>query len=127
MPILGLLIYLTAKLYFHYDVPVYQGSKSLPKLQDTVDVYTDSYGVPHIFAQNNEDLFYTTGYIIARERLFQLSLLAAVSRGEIATLLGDDYTRHDDYKANDKATVPDRFLSHRIANYKANVRSVFYR
>ena len=97
VPILGLLIYLTAKLYFHYDVPVYQGSKSLPKLQDTVDVYTDSYGVPHIFAQNNEDLFYTTGYIIARERLFQLSLLASVVRGEISILLGDDYNKHDDY------------------------------
>ena len=97
VPILGLLIYLTAKLYFHYDVPVYQGSKSLPKLQDTVDVYTDSYGVPHIFAQNNEDLFYTTGYIIARERLFQLSLLASVVRGEISILLGNDYNKHDDY------------------------------
>jgi len=97
VPLLGLLTFLTIRLYFHYDVPVYQGSKSLLELQDTVEVYTDSYGVPHVFAQNNKDLFYTAGYIIARERLFQLSLLAAVSRGEIATLLGDDYTKHDDY------------------------------
>ena len=95
--ILGLLIFLTVRLYFHYDVPVYSGTQVLSGLRDTVEVFTGPYGVPHIFAQNNEDLFYTAGYIIARERLFQLSLFASVVRGEISTLLGDDYIKHDDY------------------------------
>jgi len=92
-----LLTFLTIKLYFHYDVPEYSSTQSLAGLQDTVDVFTDPYGVPHIFAKSNEDLFFTAGYIIARERLFQLSLLAAVTRGEISRLLGDYYVEHDDY------------------------------
>ena len=83
--IVGMLILLTVltiKLYFHYDVPEYNGKHSLLELQDTVEVFTDPYGVPHIFAKSNKDLFFTAGYILARERLFQLSLLAAVARGE---------------------------------------------
>jgi len=95
--ILILLTFLTIKLYFHYDVPEYSGKHSLLELQDTVEVFTDPHGVPHIFAKSNEDLFFTAGYILARERLFQLSLLAAVARGEISRLLGDDYAEHDDY------------------------------
>ena len=92
-----LLTFLTFKLYFHYDIPEYSGTQLLLGLQDTVEVFTDPFGVPHIFAKNNEDLFYTAGYLIARERLFQLSLLAAVVRGEISTLLGNDYAVHDNY------------------------------
>jgi acyl-homoserine lactone acylase PvdQ len=102
VPLLGLLTFLTVRLYFHYDVPIYSGTMVLPELQDTVEVYTDFYGVPHVFAQNNEDLFYTAGYIIARERLFQLSLLASVARGESSILLGDDYNKHDDYIKQNK-------------------------
>ena len=102
VPLLGLLTFLTIRLYFHYDVPIYSGTMVLPELQDTVEVYTDFYGVPHVFAQNNEDLFYTAGYIIARERLFQLSLLASVARGEFSILLGDDYNKHDDYIKQNK-------------------------
>ncbi len=102
VPLLILLTFLTVKLYFHYDVPEYYGTQVLEELQDTVEVFTDSYGVPHVFAQNNEDLFYTAGYIIARERLFQLSLLAAVARGEISRILGGGYTEHDDYIKQNK-------------------------
>lgn len=112
MAILFLLSLLTFKLYFHYDIPEYSGTKVLSGLQDTVEVFTDPFGVPHIFAKTNEDLFYTAGYIIARERLFQLSLLAAVVRGEISTLLGDDYIVHDTYiKRKNLFSVSSELLS----------------
>lgn len=112
MVILFLLSLLTFKLYCHYDIPEYSGTKSLSGLQDTVEIFTDPFGVPHIFAKTNEDLFYTAGYIIARERLFQLSLLATVVRGEISTLLGDDYIVHDTYiRQNKLFSVSSKFLS----------------
>lgn len=112
MAILFLLSLLTFKLYFHYDIPEHSGTKVLSGLQDTVEVFTDPFGVPHIFAKTNEDLFYTAGYIIARERLFQLSLLATVVRGEISTLLGDDYVVHDNYiKQKNLFSASSEFLS----------------
>lgn len=112
MAILFLLSLLTFKLYFHYDIPEHSGTKVLSGLQDTVEVFTDPFGVPHIFAKTNEDLFYTAGYIIAWERLFQLSLLAAVVRGEISTLLCDDYIVHDTYiKRKNLFSVSGELLS----------------
>lgn len=112
MAILFLLSLLTFKLYFHYDIPEHSGTKVLSGLQDTVEVFTDPFGVPHIFAKTNEDLFYTAGYIIARERLFQLSLLVTVVRGEISTLLGDDCIVHDTYiKRNKLFSVSSELLS----------------
>lgn len=112
MAILFLLSLLTFKLYFHYDIPEHSGTKVLSGLQDTVEVFTDPFGVPHIFAKTNEDLFYTAGYIIARERLFQLSLLVTVVRGEISTLLGDDCIVHDTYiKRNKLFSVNSELLS----------------
>ncbi len=97
-----LLTFLTFNIYFEYDIPEYSGIQTVVGLQDTVEIFTDLYGVPHIFAKNNEDLFYTAGYIIARERLFQLSLFAAVARGEISTLLGNDFIIHDNYIKQNK-------------------------
>ena len=60
--------------YFHHPTPKYSGHLSIGGLNKSVDVYTDEYGVPHIFAQNEEDLFYAAGYYAARDRLFQMSV-----------------------------------------------------
>ena len=62
-----LLIFLIIRIYFRQDIPQYSGTQPLSSLKDTVEVFTDSYGVPYIFAKNNEDLFFTSGYLIARE------------------------------------------------------------
>jgi len=97
-----LLIFLTKNIYFRQDIIRYSGAQPLSNLKDTVEVFTNHYGMPSIFAKNNEDLFFTTGYIIARERLFQLSLLASVMHGELSKLLGDEYLEYDKYlKQND--------------------------
>ncbi len=85
------------KLYFYHSLPVYDGTLSLNGIQDTVDVFTDPHGAPHIFAKNESDLFYTAGYIAARERLFQMTSAAAAVRGELALLYGDDLIRSDIY------------------------------
>lgn len=85
------------KLYFHHTLPVYKGTVSLGGIEDTVEVFTDSYGTPHIFADNEHDLFFTAGYIAARERLFQMTAAAAAVRGELALLYGDDLLKSDIY------------------------------
>ena len=65
--ILGIM-FLSFYRWLDHPLPQYQGEKRLPNLKSTVDVYTDPFGVPHVFAQNEEDLFFTAGYIAARER-----------------------------------------------------------
>lgn len=107
-----LLIFLTIRIYFRQDIPQYSGTQPLSSLKDTVEVFTDSYGVPYIFAKNNEDLFFTSGYLIARERLFQLSLYSSIMRGEISNLLGEEYLDHDKYiKQNDIFSIDNENYS----------------
>lgn len=83
--------------WLHHPLPIYEGEKTLSGLKDNVDIYTDSYGVPHVFANNEDDLFFVAGYIAASERLFQLSTVALAVRGELASVFGDDLLSSDIY------------------------------
>ena len=83
--------------WLHSPLPQYIGEKKLPSLQKKVDVYTDGYGVPHVFAENEEDLFFSAGYIAARERLFQLSMVDLAGRGSLSSVLGKKYLDTDIY------------------------------
>jgi penicillin amidase len=51
---------------------------ALPHLQQPVEILVDRWGVPHIYAKNESDLFFAQGFYVARERLFQIDLCADV-------------------------------------------------
>ena len=91
------MILVTAYAWLFPSLPQYEGEIKIPKLKTRVDVYTDSYGVPHVFADNEEDLFFTAGYLAARERLFQLSTVALAVRGELSSVFGNDLLKTDIY------------------------------
>ena len=82
--------------WLYPQLPKYTGEITLPT-PEKVEVYTDKYSVPHIFAENERDLFFVAGYIAARERLFQLSMVALAVKGELASVLGDSYLKTDIY------------------------------
>jgi|TARA_Y100000031_G_scaffold142762_1_gene172566 penicillin amidase len=92
-----LVLLIGLRTYIYPPLPSYEGKISLKGLGDTVNVYTDDFGVPHVFAKNDLDLFLTAGYIAARERLFQMSMVAYAVRGEIASALGDEHLSSDIY------------------------------
>ena len=77
--------------WFDHPIPIYEGEINLKGLDKPVDVYFDKWAVPHVFAKNENDLFFAAGYLAARERLFQLSTVAFAVRGELASALGDQY------------------------------------
>ena len=83
--------------YLYHPLPKYYGHKSIKGLNRPVDIYTDTYGVPHIFAENEEDLFYAAGYYAARDRLFQMSIVNYSVRGELSYAFGDDFISSDIY------------------------------
>ena len=92
-----ILFIIALRIYLHHPTPKYSGEKKLSGISKPVHIYTDSYGVPHVFAENESDLFYAAGYISARDRLFQMSLVASASRGELAKLFGDNFIKEDVY------------------------------
>ncbi|MFQ6613701.1 MAG: penicillin acylase family protein [Fidelibacterota bacterium] len=98
---LAVLLILTAffllRLLFSHQLPAYRGTLSVKGLDAPVDVFTDRYGVPHVFADNEHDLFFSAGYLIARERLFQMTVISAAAAGELSTLFGRDLLDSDIY------------------------------
>ncbi len=60
----------------------------IPGMAAPVDVRYDARGVPHLFAKNDEDLMRALGYVVARDRLFQLEMVARAGAGTLSGLLG---------------------------------------
>jgi penicillin amidase len=63
-------------------------SVAVPGLQKPVEILRDRWGVPHIYAQTVEDLFFAQGYITAKDRLFQIDLWRRIGTGKLAEVLG---------------------------------------
>lgn len=60
----------------------------IPTLSGDVTVLYDERAVPHIFANNEEDAYRALGYVVARDRLFQLELQTRAAAGTLTELLG---------------------------------------
>ncbi|HXV61348.1 MAG TPA: penicillin acylase family protein [Vicinamibacteria bacterium] len=61
---------------------------SLAGLHQPVEILTDRWGVAHIYAQNEHDLFFAQGYNAARDRLFQFEMWRRQATGTVAEILG---------------------------------------
>ena len=57
------------------------GEVNVPGLQSQVSVAYDSFGVPHINAENEDDLYFALGYVHAKDRLFQMELMRRLAQG----------------------------------------------
>src|SRR5262245_18731065 len=64
------------------------GEVKLPGLVEPVEILRDRWGIPHIYARNQHDLFFAQGYVAAQDRLFQLDLWRRISVGETSAILG---------------------------------------
>ena len=53
-------------------------------------IVRNSWGIPHVQAPNDEDLFFAFGYAMAEDRLFQLDYLRRKGHGRLAEILGPD-------------------------------------
>ena len=61
---------------------------SLKGLHESVEVLRDEWGINHIYAKNQHDLFFTQGYLAAKDRLFQFEIWRRQATGTVAELLG---------------------------------------
>ena len=86
-----------AALFWHGrgKLPQRSGTLSLQHLQAPVSVSYDDYGVPHLQAQHEEDLYRALGYVHAQDRLFQMEMVRRLARGELAEILGPKLVETD--------------------------------
>ncbi len=64
-------------------------------LSQDVEVIVDKYGIPHIYAQNQNDLFFAQGYHAAKDRLFQFEVWRRQATGTVAEILGKRELKRD--------------------------------
>ncbi len=67
----------------------------LSGLQEPVEIIKDRWGISHIYAQNEHDLFFAQGYSAARDRLFQFELWRRQATGTVAEILGPRELKRD--------------------------------
>ncbi|MFG2503061.1 penicillin acylase family protein [Streptomyces sp. NPDC048441] len=67
----------------------------VPGLHEPVEIRIDQWGVPHLYAASQDDLFLAQGFNAARDRLFQLDLWRRRGLGLLSEVLGDEYAEHD--------------------------------
>ena len=60
-----------------------------------VTIYRDDFGVPHIYADREEDGFYALGYAEAEDELEYVLTLIVLARGEAAAALGPAHLESD--------------------------------
>lgn len=64
-------------------------------LATTVEVIRDRAGVPHVYAESTDDLYYGLGYAMGQDRLWQMDRLRRRALGRQAQILGPDYVDSD--------------------------------
>ncbi len=79
----------------HRSLATIDGSLRLPGLQAPVEVVRDQQGIPHIYAQNDDDLFFAQGYVMAQDRLWQLEMWRRWREGRLAEVFGPKAVDYD--------------------------------
>jgi penicillin amidase len=76
-------------------VAVIRGTFKVRGLRQSVRVQRDRWGVAHIYAQNEHDLFFAQGFVVAQDRLFQMELWKRSGQGRLAEILGPSAVQRD--------------------------------
>ena len=85
------------KLYFRSSVDRPEGTISLPGLQEEAVIRRDDLGIPYIEAKSEGDMMLATGYAMASDRLWQMTLFKMAAQGRLAELFGKDMLPLDIY------------------------------
>lgn len=92
-----IVVFFGINIYLSKSVPQTRGKLEISGLNDEVEVIRDSYGVPHIRASNEYDLFFTQGYVQAQDRLFQMDLSRRQASGTLSEVIGEAAIQNDKY------------------------------
>lgn len=68
---------------------------SLDGLKESVEIVRDEWGINHIYAKNQHDLFFAQGYAAAEDRLFQFEIWRRQATGTVAEILGERELKRD--------------------------------
>ena len=71
------------------------GNLEIEGLSEAVTVHYDDNLIPHIFAQNDPDLYRAQGYITAKHRFWQMEFQTHASAGRLSEIIGETALNYD--------------------------------
>ncbi|HET7690112.1 MAG TPA: penicillin acylase family protein [Nocardioidaceae bacterium] len=77
--------------------PQTEGRIELTGLDSEVRVLRDAYGIPQIYAETSDDLFYAQGFVQAQDRFWQMDAWRHITAGRLSELLGEDALEVDKF------------------------------
>ena len=77
------------------SLPDYNDTVRVPNLRAEVEIVRDNANVPHIFAQNDLDVFYGLGFAHAQDRLWQMITMRRTVQGRLSEVFGSRTVRLD--------------------------------
>ena len=80
---------------FHTSAQTPSASVQMAGLSQPVEILRDRWGINHIYAQNEADLFFGQGYAAAKDRLFQFEMWRRQATGTVAEILGSRELERD--------------------------------
>jgi penicillin amidase len=69
--------------------PQTQAELHLAGLDGPVDIYRDSFGIPHIYASTEHDLFFAEGFVHAQDRFWQMDFWRHIGSGRLSEMFGE--------------------------------------
>ncbi len=87
--LLGLLATLLVYYLVSRSIPDYERDFTLEGPRAPVRILRDAYAVPHIFGQNDHDVFFALGFAHAQERLWQMETSRRAAQGRLSELFGE--------------------------------------
>ena len=76
-------------------LPQVDGTLTVDGLTARVNVLRDRWGIPHISATSQDDLFFAQGFVQAQDRLFQMDLWRRSVQGRLSEVLGANFIERD--------------------------------
>ena len=93
-------LFLITSIISLYSCKSSNNNSKIDKIQvkgivDKVEVLRDKWGINHIYANNQNDLFFSQGYLAAKDRLFQFEIWRRQATGTVAEILGEQELKRD--------------------------------
>ena len=93
--VVGIFSFLFLRNLVLKSLPDYNADLSLSKLKNKVEIIRDKFAVPHVYAENEYDLFFAQGFLHAQDRLFQMDIYRRVGEGRLSEIIGTKTLKFD--------------------------------
>ena len=73
----------------------FDGELKLSGIKKSAAIYRDKWHVPHIYTENNADMFFCQGFVHAQDRFWQMEINRRIGQGRLAEAFGKNALNTD--------------------------------